>query len=61
MSDFKQLAQQQAKGGFLADCWHLIRRTRKFWLGPLILLLLVLGVLSLLGGTAAAPFIYTLF
>jgi hypothetical protein len=35
--------------------------TRKYWLLPLVIVLLLLVGLVILGGTAAAPFIYTLF
>ena len=34
---------------------------KKWWLTPIIIVLLALGLLVILGGTAAAPFIYTLF
>jgi hypothetical protein len=34
---------------------------KKWWLAPIIVVLLGLGALVVLGGTAAAPFIYTLF
>lgn len=34
---------------------------KKWWLTPIIVVLLGLGLLVVLGGTAAAPFIYTLF
>jgi hypothetical protein len=34
---------------------------KKWWLAPIIIVLLGLGLLVILGGTAAAPFIYTLF
>ena len=34
---------------------------KKWWLLPIVLVLLVFGVLVLFSGTAAAPFIYTLF
>jgi hypothetical protein len=34
---------------------------KKWWLTPIVLMLLILGVLILVGGTGAAPFIYTLF
>jgi hypothetical protein len=34
---------------------------KKWWLAPIIVVLLGLGLLVILGGTAAAPFIYTLF
>jgi len=40
-----------------AFLWH----TRKWWLAPAIVLLAIAGLLIVLGGTTAAPFIYTLF
>lgn len=46
----------------LADLWAFMRERKKFWLAPIILVLLLLGVLIVLGqGSAVAPFIYTLF
>jgi hypothetical protein len=47
--------------GFVSEYLHLMRKTRKWWLLPMILLLLGLGGLMILSSTAAAPFIYTLF
>jgi hypothetical protein len=39
-----------------------MKERKKFWLAPLILVLLLLGVIIVLGGgSAIAPFIYTLF
>ena len=47
---------------FFRDLWDFMRVRKKFWLAPLILCLLLLGVLIVLGqGSAVAPFIYTLF
>lgn len=47
---------------FLKDLWGFIRERKKYWLLPLILVLLVFGVLIVLtSGSAIAPFIYTLF
>lgn len=34
---------------------------KKYWLAPIIVAILLLGLLVVLGGSAAAPFIYTLF
>jgi hypothetical protein len=34
---------------------------KKWWLAPIVLAVLVIGALVVLGGSAAAPFIYTLF
>lgn len=47
---------------FLRDVWGFLRVRKKFWLLPLLLALLLLGALVVFsGGTAVAPFIYTLF
>ncbi|MFQ5585213.1 MAG: DUF5989 family protein [Thermodesulfobacteriota bacterium] len=47
---------------FLKELWAFARERKKFWLLPLILVLLLLGVLIVLTqGSAVAPFIYTLF
>jgi len=50
-----------APRGFVRELWDFIRVNKKWWLTPIILVLLVLGALIIIGGTAAAPFIYTLF
>jgi hypothetical protein len=47
--------------GLLSEFLRFLKHNKKFWLIPLLLVLLVLGLLIILGGTAAAPFIYTLF
>ena len=60
-SNFERQLAGHGSGGILSDFWHLLRRTRKWWLGPLVLVMLALGVMMLLTGTAVAPFIYTLF
>jgi hypothetical protein len=42
--------------------WNFLRARKKFWLTPIILMLLLLGGLVVLSsGSAVAPFIYTLF
>ncbi|MDG2156012.1 MAG: hypothetical protein ACI80M_000526 [Gammaproteobacteria bacterium] len=44
------------------DLWGFMRERKKFWLAPIILVMLLLGVLIVVAqGSAAAPFIYTLF
>jgi Family of unknown function (DUF5989) len=47
--------------GFLHEFWLFLRGNKKWWLTPLLVILLVFGALVVLGGTAVAPFIYTLF
>jgi hypothetical protein len=47
---------------FLKDLWLFLKERKKFWLAPLIIILILLGVLIVFGGgSALAPFIYTLF
>ena len=47
---------------FLADLWGFFRVRKKFWLLPIILVLLLVGALLVFtSGSALAPFIYTLF
>jgi hypothetical protein len=47
---------------FLKDLWCFIKERKVYWLAPMILVLLLLGVIIVFGGgSAVAPFIYTLF
>ena len=47
---------------FLKELWDFMRERKKFWLLPIVLVLLLLGTLIVLTqGSAIAPFIYTLF
>ncbi len=47
---------------FIKDLWGFLRERKKFWLLPIIVILLTFGVLIVLTtGSAIAPFIYTLF
>jgi hypothetical protein len=46
----------------LKDLWAFMKERKKFWLAPIIIVLLLLGSLIVLAqGSAVAPFIYTLF
>jgi len=46
----------------LQDLWAFMRERKKYWLMPIIIVLLLLGVLLVAAqGSALAPFIYTLF
>ncbi len=46
----------------LKDLWGFMKARKKFWLAPIIVIMLLLGVLIVLAqGSAVAPFIYTLF
>ncbi|MBE9527110.1 MAG: hypothetical protein IME94_09080 [Proteobacteria bacterium] len=47
---------------FLKELWGFMKARKKFWLLPIIIIMLLLGALIVLAqGSAVAPFIYTLF
>ncbi|HYM32160.1 MAG TPA: DUF5989 family protein [Candidatus Cybelea sp.] len=47
---------------FLLEFWAFMRERKKFWLLPVMLILVLFGALIVLSqGSAVAPFIYTLF
>jgi hypothetical protein len=49
-------------GEFVMELWAFMRERKKFWLLPIVMVLLLLGSLIVLTqGSAVAPFIYTLF
>ena len=54
-------AAAAARIGLVAEFWDFLKYNKKWWLLPIVIVLLTLGALVILGSTAAAPFIYTLF
>ena len=59
--DNEQLLQAAGNPSFVSDLWDFLKTSRKWWMLPLFLMLLILSVILVLGKTAVAPFIYTLF
>ena len=62
--DTKNDFAAQASGertGLAGEFTDFLKENKKWWLAPIVIAILGLGLLVLLGGTAAAPFIYTLF
>lgn len=57
---FEQQASQKQRG-FIAEFWDFVRHNKKWWLTPVIILLVLAGLLVVLSGSGLAPFIYTLF
>lgn len=56
---FKEVSKK--KRSALGDWFGFFSSSKKWWLMPMIAVLLVLALLFVLSGTVAAPFIYTLF
>jgi hypothetical protein len=59
--DFAAHAASEERAGLGGEFVSFLKENKKWWLAPIIFSILGLGLLVLLGGTAAAPFIYTLF
>jgi hypothetical protein len=54
-------AARDGSQGVLRELLEFLRHEKKWWLTPILVVLLLVGLLVVLGSTAAAPFIYTLF
>jgi len=62
VAKFESLAQEE-QPGILADFWDFIVHNKRWWLTPIIVILLLVGALYIFAATvpAATPFIYTFF
>jgi hypothetical protein len=59
-ADFASQAEQP-QPGVLAEFWDFFLHNKKWWITPIIAVLLLMGLLILLSGTSVAPFIYTIW
>ena len=59
--DFAAEAASDERSSLVGEFVEFLGANKKWWLAPIIISVMLLGALVLLGGTAAAPFIYTLF
>ena len=66
-ADAKQVADEFAREadtappGIVREFGDFLLNNKKWWLTPIILVLLLFGLLIIMAGSGAAPFIYTLF
>ena len=58
---FEELAKRRIRTPMVVQLVSFLRDNKKWWLIPILVVVLLIGVLVLLSGTVAAPFIYTLF
>ena len=58
---FEKAAADSQGESLAGEFWAFLAQNKKWWLLPIVIVMLLLGTLILLSGTAAAPFIYTLF
>jgi hypothetical protein len=59
-SEFASLAGQR-RASFLTELWHFARQNARWWMTPIVVILLLLGLLVLAGGSGAGPLLYPLF
>ena len=59
--DSFERAGSAKQSGLFGELFLFMKHNKKFWLAPIIIVLLLMSALIVLSGTAAAPFIYTLF
>ena len=62
-AEFEQLARKAGRtaDGPLAEFWYFVNQSRKWWMLPILLMLMLVGTLLVMAGTAVGPFIYALF
>jgi hypothetical protein len=60
-ADLKSVAEQEANIPLWKDFGYFLIHNKKWWLLPIIAILVLLGLLTALSSTAIAPFIYTVF
>lgn len=58
---FQELGEAEQNVSFLVEFVGFLKNNKKMWLLPIVLVLFLLGILIVLGGSSVAPFIYTLF
>ena len=57
---FDEISEEK-QSSLLWEFIGLLKHNKKYWMTPIILILLLFGLLVILGGSSAAPFVYTLF
>jgi hypothetical protein len=60
-SEFEKASSSAEAESLASEFWAFLAQNKKWWLLPILIVMLILGGLILLSMTAAAPFIYTLF
>lgn len=58
---FAQVSKTAGPQTFLGELWDYLSQTKKWWLAPILVVMVLIGVLLLASGTPLSPFVYTLF
>jgi len=57
---FGKLSDGKQKGP-ITEFWTFLVLNKKWWLAPIVVMLVLIGALAVIGGSGVAPFIYSLF
>jgi len=60
-SEFARASKESDNIGFVSEFVGFLKDNKKWWLAPIIILMLLFGLLTILAATGAAPWVYTLF
>jgi hypothetical protein len=60
-NEFEKAAADAQSESLISEFLDFLAQNKKWWLAPIVIVMLLLAVLIFLSQTAAAPFIYTLF
>jgi hypothetical protein len=61
LNEFEKMASTDGVATFLGEFWQFLRYNKKWWLLPILVVMLLFCLLMVAQGGALAPFIYTLF
>ncbi len=60
-NDFEKAAAAADEENLFTEFWGFLRYNKKWWLLPVLAVLLMMGAIMVLGSTGAGPWIYSLF
>ena len=60
-NDFEKAAAADKSGSLVGELWGFLKHNKKWWLLPIICVLLLIGVFASLMLSGVAPFLYTFF
>lgn len=60
-NEFEKLSAENQNMSLVEEFLDMLKHNKKYWMIPLVLMLLGFGIILILGSSGAAPFIYTLF
>jgi hypothetical protein len=59
--DFSKIADAAKQQSLVSEFIEFLKTNKKWWLAPILIVMLLMGLLIMLSGSSVAPFIYTLF